>query len=133
MFEWKSEYEVGVLFVDEQHKKLFEIGNRAYELFKNDFYIDKYDKIISIIEELKDYTVFHFNCEEEYLLKIGYKNFFSHKIEHDDFIEKFNDIDFKGIDHQQDEYIKEILEFIYKWIEEHILIKDRHYTTTENL
>ena len=94
---------------------------------------DKYDKIIDIIEELKNYTVFHFTCEQEYLLKIGYKKFLSHKVEHDDFINKFNSIDFKSIDHQQDEYIKKILEFIYKWIEEHILIKDRHYTTIESI
>ncbi|QGU96374.1 bacteriohemerythrin [Clostridium bovifaecis] len=127
MFKWKSEYETGVKVLDEQHKKLFEIANRAYELLINELYIDKYNKIMEIIEELKDYTLFHFKSEEEYLLKIGYRKFLSHKIEHDSFIKKFNDIDFNHIDHNQDQYIKELLEFIYVWIDEHILVKDREY------
>lgn len=127
MFKWKSEYETGVKVLDEQHKKLFEIANRAYELLINELYIDKYNKIMEIIEELKDYTLFHFKSEEEYLLKIGYRKFLSHKIEHDSFIKKFNDIDFNHIDHNQDQYIKELLEFIYVWIDEHIVVKDREY------
>lgn len=127
MFKWKSEYETGVKLLDEQHKKLFEIANRAYELLSNELYIDKYNKIMEIIEELKDYTVFHFKSEEEYLLKIGYRKFLSHKIEHDSFIKKFDDIDFNHIDHNQDQYIKELLEFIYVWIDDHILVKDREY------
>jgi hemerythrin len=127
MFEWESKYELGVDFIDEQHKKLFEIGNRAYNLFKNEFCIDKYDKIVQIIEELKDYTVFHFTAEEGYLKKMGYKKLLSHKVEHDDFVNKFNNIDLKKIDEKQDDYIVEILEFIYKWIDEHILVKDREY------
>lgn len=127
MFEWESKYELGVDFIDEQHKKLFEIGSRAYNLFKNEFCIDKYDKIVQIIEELKDYTVFHFTAEEGYLKKMRYKKFLSHKVEHDDFVSKFNNIDLKKIDEKQDDYIVEILEFIYKWIDEHILVKDREY------
>ncbi|MDP4145138.1 MAG: bacteriohemerythrin [Bacillota bacterium] len=128
MFKWKSEYETGVEFIDEQHKKLFEIGNRLFELLNNNFYTDKYDKIIAIIEELKNYTAFHFAAEEEYLIKTGYKGFFAHKVEHDDFIKKFNDIDLRYIDNGQDKYMLEMLEFIFKWIDEHILIKDRQHS-----
>lgn len=124
MFKWKNEYETGLEKIDKQHKKLFEIANRAYELLKNDLCTDKYDKIISIIEELKNYTVFHFTTEEEYMLSIGYRKFLSHKVEHDDFINKFNDIDFNRIDYGQNQYIMELLEFIYRWIDQHILIAD---------
>lgn len=128
MFKWKSEYETGIEKSDEQHKKLFEIANRAYELLTNDLYLDKYDKIIHIIEELKDYTVFHFTEEEEYMLSISYKKFFSHKVEHENFIKKFNDIDYNRIDDGQNKYIMELLEFIYRWIDGHILIKDKEYS-----
>lgn len=128
MFKWKIEYETGTELIDEQHKKLFEIGNRAYELLKNEFYTDKYDRILDIIEELKNYTVFHFSSEEEHMLKMGYKGFFAHKVEHDDFIKKINDIDYNRIDQGQNEYIMEILNFLYKWIDEHILIKDQKHS-----
>lgn len=128
MFEWNKKYEVGVDFVDEQHQKLFEIGNRAYELNKNDFYEDKYDKIVEIINELEAYTEYHFSCEEEYMQKIGYRKFLSHKVEHDDFIKKLKEVDFKSLDSHQDKYLDGILSFVCDWISEHILIKDRHYT-----
>jgi hemerythrin len=128
MLKWKTEYETGVGFIDEQHQKLFEIGNRAYELLGNDFFIDKYDRIVDIIEELKSYTLFHFSSEEEYLIKSGYKGFFAHKIEHDDFIKKFDEIDLNRIDQGQNEYIIELLNFISSWISEHILKKDQQHS-----
>lgn len=127
MFTWKDEYETGVPHIDEQHKRLFEIGNDAYELLNNTFSVDKYDKIVSIIEELRDYAIFHFKSEEEYMLTISYKKFLSHKVDHDDFIKKVNDINLKSIDESQNEYILNLLQFVYKWISEHILIKDQGY------
>ena len=44
---------------------------------QDEYSIDKYDQIIEIIEELKDYAVYHFKSEEEYLTKIQYKKLFS--------------------------------------------------------
>lgn len=127
MFLWKDEYCTGIAVIDEQHKELFNIATRIYELLKNDMYIDKYNKIINVVEELKDYTVMHFKAEEEYLLTIKYKKFFSHKIQHDDFIKKFNDIDLNKIDNGQDEYIEETFKFVTEWIIDHILKTDMDY------
>jgi hemerythrin len=128
MFYWKEECETGNAVVDNQHKKLFEIGNSAYELLKNEIYADKYDRIVDIIHELKDYTVYHFQAEEEYMLKSGFKGFFSHKVEHDDFIEKFDHIDYNRIDQGQNDYILEILNFVAEWITQHILVKDKQHS-----
>ncbi|EQB86705.1 hypothetical protein M918_12615 [Clostridium sp. BL8] len=111
-------------------KKLFEISSRAYELLNNSLAIDKYDRIMEIISELKDYTVFHFSQEEEYLIKNNYKKLLSHKIEHDAFIRKFAEIDLNKVEYQQDAYILDILEFLSKWIIDHILIRDKHYSET---
>lgn len=128
MFTWKDEYETGVPIIDEQHKHLFEIGNSAYELLNNTLTIDKYDKIIHVIEELRDYAVFHFKYEEEYMLSINYKKFLSHKVEHDEFIKRVDEVDLTLIDESQNEYILSLLQFVYKWISEHILVKDLGYT-----
>ena len=130
MFEWKEEYIIGIDKIDEQHKKLFEIAGRAYSLLKNDFYVDKYDKVVAILGELKDYTIFHFQYEEEYMLKIGYKKFFSQKVEHDQFIEKIKSVNLDKIDEDQDAYIMEIIKFITDWLVEHILKKDKLIVTS---
>ncbi|MBC2582186.1 bacteriohemerythrin [Clostridium sp. DJ247] len=125
MLGWKDEYIIGVNIIDNQHKQLFEIADRAYKLLKNEFITDKYDKIVEIIDELKTYTVFHFRTEEEYMLSIGYKKYFSHRVEHDDFIKQINDFDLEKIDLNQDKNIIEILELIVNWIDKHILDNDK--------
>ena len=125
MIKWKESYELGVTHIDEQHEKLFEIADRAYKLLTNDFVIDKYDKIIEILAELKEYTIFHFKSEEEYMLSIGYKKFLSHKVEHENFINEINNIDLDKIDLNQDQSVKEILEFVVDWIDSHILNQDK--------
>ena len=78
-----------------------------------------------LIEELQDYTDFHFNAEEEYMESVGYKRMFTQKIEHEAFVKKLRDVDLKKIDENQDEYIISILQFLNDWLVEHILHKDK--------
>jgi len=125
LIKWKDEYRIGIDEIDEQHKKIFDIANEAYELLKNEFYYDKYDRIIELLEELKDYAKFHFSFEEDYMLSIRYKGYFSQKVAHDNFIDKVNSFDLNAIDENQDQYILEILDFIVDWISQHILISDK--------
>lgn len=125
MIKWKKEYELGVAEIDEQHKYLVEISNSAYEILNNKFYTDKYDKIVDIIKELENYTIFHFQYEENYMQENKYKKFLSHKVEHDDFIKAVKNIDFKKMDYNQNEYLLELINFIVDWLVNHILQKDK--------
>ena len=125
MYEMKEEYKIGVEHIDEQHKKLFELADKAYMLLKDDFSIDKYDKIVHILEELKDYTIFHFKSEEEYMESINYKRLFSQKIEHEKFIKVLEDVNYNEIDENQDESLVKILNFLNDWLVEHILKTDK--------
>ena len=125
MIAWKEEYRIGVEAIDEQHKKLFEIANRAYDLLKNELLLDKYDQIVAIFDELKDYTEYHFSCEQKYMASIGYKKMLSHKVVHDDFIDKIKGIDLEKVDDDQDQYLMDLLNFVVQWIEQHILGMDK--------
>ena len=125
MYEMKDEFKTGIDFIDEQHAKLFDIANQAYLLLKNDFTIDKYDKVIDLIDELKDYTSFHFKSEEDYMDSINYKRRFTQKIEHDAFIKKLDEVDYRSIDTNPDEYIFKMLEFLNQWLTGHILHYDK--------
>ncbi|MFZ7104283.1 MAG: bacteriohemerythrin [Peptococcaceae bacterium] len=133
MITWKDAYKIGVEHIDEQHQELFRIAGKIYELLRDDLSIDKYDRILALIQELKDYTVFHFNSEEKYMQQAGYKKFLSHKVEHDDFIAKINDLDLEKIDFQQEQYIIDILDFVVKWIEHHILHRDKLIIDSKNI
>ncbi|MGE5543968.1 MAG: bacteriohemerythrin [Bacillota bacterium] len=125
MIQWRDEFALGVPAIDEQHKKLFEIANRAYSVLKNELLVDKYDQIVDIFDELKDYTVYHFGYEENYMKSIGYRRFLSHKVQHDDFIQKINEADLDKIDENQEKYLIDTLEFVVDWIEKHILGVDK--------
>lgn len=128
MIKWKDEYLIGVDQIDKQHQELFNITNRAYDLLDDEFVTDKYDKIINIIEELKEYTIFHFKEEEEYMLSIKYKRYFAQKVEHDEFVKKINDVNLKDIDVDQKKYLTDLLEFVIDWISSHILGSDKKIT-----
>ncbi|MGB4661264.1 MAG: hemerythrin family protein [Mobilitalea sp.] len=127
MFEMKEEYYLGIDMIDAEHKRLFEIAEEAYKLQNDEFVPDKFDYIVKILGELKDYTAFHFSNEEKYMESLQYKKIFSHKIEHQDFIEKLNQLDWDEIEKDQDKAISEILNFLNDWLINHILYTDKLY------
>lgn len=125
MYVMKEEFKTGIDFIDEQHQTLFDIANKTYYLLKDEFAIDKYDTIVSLIEELREYSIYHFRAEEEYMEKIQYKKLFSQKVEHDAFIRKFDELDLDLIDENQDEQISYILNFLNNWLCDHIIHNDK--------
>ena len=125
MIEWSDKFKTGIEIIDEQHKELFRLFNRVYDLYNNEFIIDKYDQIIAAVEELKEYTKYHFKAEEDYMLSIRYKKFFEHKLKHEDFIRKIDSIDYNIIDYNQQNHLLELLKFITDWIVEHVVTVDK--------
>ena len=67
MYEMKPEYYIGIEMIDEEHKQLFQYADEAYELLHDEFTPDKYDKMNTILQNLRDYTVKHFADEEAYM------------------------------------------------------------------
>ncbi|MBW9152550.1 bacteriohemerythrin [Clostridium estertheticum] len=124
MFEMKEKYMTKIPKINAEHEKLFEIGERAYQLLIDKYDTDKYDKIVAVIEELKAYTIYHFNAEEEYMISINYKRLFTQKIDHAFFIKKINEVNLSEIDDNQDEAIMKILTFLNEWLINHIVQKD---------
>ena len=123
--EWTQDLSVGVNAIDEQHKELFSIANRIYDLLKNDLIPDKYDSIVAIIGELQSYTRYHFKTEEDYMQRINYRRFLSQKAAHNEFLAKMDAIDLGKIDNSQNQYLIEILDFVLDWLASHIVKADK--------
>lgn len=128
MFIWKKEFELGIKSIDEQHKKLLEIGNQINELILD--YSDSCDNftdIYNLLEELRDYTVYHFDTEEELFIKYNYSDYDNHKKEHDKFIDYLDSINLNHVDENQKEFLQELLNKIVQWVFKHIITTDFLY------
>ncbi len=123
--EFTDEYLTGIDIVDIEHKELFRIIEKANHLINNLDEASGYDNIVTIINELKEYTKEHFSDEEEYMEKIGYDGLESQKRAHDCFIEKLENIDLDEIDRNPKAELHELLEFLLSWLINHILYTDK--------
>lgn len=127
MFKWKDSYSCNIIEIDNQHKRLFELGSKIHSILSLKDNEDHYDEIMGVLAELKNYTVYHFQYEEELMEAHGYSKRVYHKIEHDAFIDKISEIFNKDIDDSQRTVSLELIMFIADWIEKHILKTDFAY------
>lgn len=127
MIEWRPELATGVAQIDEQHQKLVEICSRTFNLVKTKDDIDHYDEIVALINELKDYTHYHFSFEEALLEKFNYPELEQHKMEHYLFLKRIDKMDLGAFDKNQTNSLLELLNMLIDWISSHILDTDMKY------
>lgn len=128
LFAFTDKYKTGIELVDDEHRRLFEIIDQTYTLIHDDFAHDKYDQIMHLLEQLKDYTEFHFRDEEKLMERIGYPDINSQKKAHSAFIEKLVDIDIHDLDAMDDnqqQYLLDLVNFLVTWLSNHILGADK--------
>ena len=123
MFEWTQEYSVNVRELDEQHKKLVDMINNLDESMKSE---NQGDAIKIVLDELLDYTAYHFETEEKLLMQYGYPRLESHTKEHDTLSWRVLDMRTR---HESGEGVeaKEIIDFLTTWLKNHILFSDKQY------
>ena len=92
-FVFTAKYYTGIELVDREHRKLFEIIGEVNALIHNDLLHDKYDEIVRLLDELREYTKFHFEDEEAYMQKINSPMLEAQKRTHQAFVDKLMSID----------------------------------------
>ena len=131
-FSFTSKYHTGIELIDEEHRRLFEIIANADKIIHTDLLHDKYDEIIHILSELKEYTIVHFHDEEEYMKQIQYPELAKQQIAHESFIEKLASIDLDSLDDNQQAYLEDLIAFLLNWLSVHILQMDMKISEFEN-
>lgn len=127
-YVFSDEYLTGIGLIDDEHRQLFALVNEVHTLVHDEFIFDKYDEIMRILTELRNYTEMHFHDEEAYMEKINYSEIDAQRRAHNAFIEKLVDINFEeleNLDDNQQEYLLDILDFLAKWLVNHILKMDK--------
>ncbi|MCT4542929.1 MAG: bacteriohemerythrin [Vallitalea sp.] len=130
MLEWKEEYNLGVQEIDNQHKRLFDIAVNVGELTQEiNEGIDCYDDYMDILNELVEYTIYHFDYEEIYMKKNNYNDdeFYVHQIEHKMFVKKLEEFKKTDFDTNQSENMDKMFAFLIDWIVHHIINVDSKY------
>lgn len=127
---WKDEYNVGVDYVDNAHKKLFSVLRKMVTLYSENDPEKNRHASVEAVKFLKNYTLQHFEQEEAYMKSIGYEGYATHKSLHDNLREntlpalekELVDTDFSL------DAIGHFIGIFAGWLSGHILIEDRAIT-----
>ncbi len=125
LLNFSDKYCTGVDFIDQEHRRLFEILSDLDELNRKEYLSDRYDAVVDVIEELKDYTVKHFQDEERYMESIQYEGLAVQQNLHQSFIDKIENINLDDMDENQQGYIDELIDFLANWLINHIMKMDQ--------
>lgn len=124
---WRDSFSCNVEEIDNQHKKLFEIGSNLHTMAPTCIKNDHYDEIKAIINELKEYTIYHFGYEEKLMQELDFSGYVEHKYEHKAFIRKVLKFEQEDLDIKQVESVMNLVTFVTDWIATHILKTDMKY------
>lgn len=117
-------FKTRISMIDDEHKTLFDIIGKVHTTIETELVHDKFDAIMDILDELKQYTCVHFSDEEKYMRQIGYDGLAQQQILHQNFIDKLNELDLDDVDDNQEAYLYDFLEFLQNWLVNHILKVD---------
>ncbi len=120
-----DKFKTGIKLIDDEHKTLFDIIGKVHATIQTELLHDKYDAILDILDELKDYTCTHFADEENYMRQINYEGLPYQQMLHQKFIDKLNSLDLDDVDDNQEEYLYDFLTFLQNWLINHILKVDK--------
>lgn len=122
---WSDEFATGNIGIDDDHRHLLALFNE----FSMAVNAGKGETVIrGVLEELVDYTQYHFAREEMLMLENDYPEYQRHKKMHDIFIRQVDDVcNHLCVGGDMSAFL---LSFLAKWLSGHILGADRrlgHY------
>ncbi|EQC46164.1 hemerythrin-like metal-binding domain protein [Bacteriovorax sp. Seq25_V] len=126
-FKWDDKFLIGIDKVDEEHQELIEKINYLV-LSLND---DDRSETMERFESLKNFTVFHFSEEEEFMRSINYPDYAAHKKIHENMLAKFGEYEGQLKSNTLDK--KKFVAFLKNWLVSHILGVDTQYAKHSKL
>ncbi|MCH5344088.1 MAG: hemerythrin family protein [Acetatifactor sp.] len=126
MFQFTSDCIIGIEEIDNEHRHLFELIGQVAEALEKSTMFDQYQRIADLIEELEEYADQHFAHEEAYMEEILDPELFLQRSQHMMFRETVNEMSVHNIDYEegQIEVLKDMNEFLARWLYRHILGSD---------
>lgn len=123
LMQWKSTFELGIKEFDEHHKHLVNLLNMTYDGLTCGA---SHDELGSVLDEIIDYSTYHFAAEENWMEINKYPNLSQHKEEHEKFCSRAEGI--LEVFHQGKMDLNlEVTQFLLNWLTYHIMKTDADY------
>jgi hemerythrin len=126
MFLFTDDCLTGNKMIDDEHRNLFNLLNRASVLLADEFQEDFYQEIKDLMAQLEAYADMHFKHEEEEMVRLRDPELMHQRSQHNYFREKVHEYEYSNIDspEEQRSILKDMVNFLAKWLYHHILGSD---------
>lgn len=121
VFEWSDDLSVGVKEIDEQHKRLIDFINGLHDSIEQG---EKRESVEKFLDELVEYTEFHFSTEERLMYQYLYVSRLAHKEGHEHLLFQVRQL-LHDLHKQTAPITWHTLEFLKEWLLDHILHADK--------
>ena len=123
LMPWGPKLQIGITEIDSHHQKLVALINRLYRAMKQ----KKGSSVInSILDELVDYTRFHFSFEERQFRAFEYPARTDHERIHKKLVGQIEDFQ-RQIAAGKAGVTMDLMNFLMEWLQNHILKVDKQY------
>lgn len=121
ILHWKENLMVGIEQIDEEHKKLIAIINKAYDAIVD---MREREVLSEIVGDMRAYGASHFATEERLMGRYAYPRTKVHRALHDDFIVAAALAD-KLLAAGEAVEPTRLFRFLADWLNRHILVEDK--------
>lgn len=121
---WRDDLSVGIESIDADHKKLLTLINNLQTAV---YYPTGEAFERKALQELVDYTRYHFDREEKLMRDNGYPDYEPHKRQHEAMIAKVGGF-MDAYDKDREGTVEEITAFLKNWLIQHIAGTDQKYS-----
>lgn len=118
--QWNNSLVLGLSQIDEDHERLVNLLNNCYRALM----VPNPYELAGIINELRDYSQYHFEAETTLMISTGYPEAYSHRTAHTEFtssVQQFKERFQAG----ESSIALDILSFLNGWLVSHIQASDR--------
>ncbi|TVR91519.1 MAG: hypothetical protein EA428_05580 [Spirochaetaceae bacterium] len=123
MLKWSEDYAVSVRVFDEHHKKLFTLVDKLYQGLQAG---TSREALITLFDELIDYTGYHFATEEKAFEHFDYPGCEEQKKQHADLVRRVIDLR-ADMEKGKSMVSVEVMEMLRDWLVKHIKGCDKKY------
>jgi len=121
MFQWTSDYAVGVAEIDREHQWLFAAAEKMHQAMLAG---QGKEALRSLLTGLVAYACDHISHEERLMERIGYPDLSGHRRQHVQLRAKVRELEARAAAGEATMTI-EVAQFLIEWLKQHTISSDR--------